>query len=95
MNKEKPKQNNYNYMKMLCSNLTRNQLIEDLTIKCEELYLTRKKYEKLEIENIRLNNIINKLEKWLKEEHENGYEVYYLMAIQDTLDKLKELKEDK
>lgn len=41
----------------------------------------------------RLNNIINELEKWLKKEHENGYEVYYLMAIQDVLDKLKALKE--
>ena len=40
-------------------------------------------------------NIINELEKWLKKEHENGYEVYYLMAIQDILDKLKELKENK
>ena len=28
-------------------------------------------------------NIITELEKWLKKEHENGYEVYYLMAIQD------------
>lgn len=43
-------------------------------------------------ENNRLNNIINELEKWLKKEHENGYEVYYLMAIQDILNKLKELK---
>ena len=43
----------------------------------------------------RLNNIIDELEKWLKKEHENGYEVYYLMAIQDILDKLKELKENK
>lgn len=40
------------------------------------------------------DNIINELEKWLKKEHENGYEVYYLMAIQDILDKLKELKEN-
>ena len=39
-------------------------------------------------------NIINELEKWLKKEHENGYEVYYLMAIQDILNKLKELKEE-
>lgn len=49
---------------------------------------------KLLDENNRLNNIIDELEKWLKKEHENGYEVYYLMAIQDILDKLKELKEE-
>lgn len=49
---------------------------------------------KLLDENNRLKNIIDELEKWLKKEHENGYEVYYLMAIQDILDKLKELKEN-
>ena len=49
---------------------------------------------KLLDENNRLNNIIDELEKWLKKEHENGYEVYYLMAIQDILDKLKALKEE-
>ena len=49
---------------------------------------------KLLDENNRLKNIIDELEKWLKKEHENGYEVYYLMAIQDILDKLKALKEE-
>ena len=58
-----------------------------------EFYLYQKLEEKdKEIE--RLNNIINQLDKWLKNEHENGYEVYYIMAIQDVLDKLKELKEE-
>ena len=43
---------------------------------------------------LKCENALNELEKWLKKEHENGYEVYYLMAIQDILDKLKALKEN-
>lgn len=44
---------------------------------------------------LKCENALNELEKWLKKEHENGYEVYYLMAMQDVLDKIKELKENK
>ena len=56
---------------------------------------TQKYVEEKDKEIQRLNNIIEELEKWLKNEHENGYEVYYIMAIQDILDKLKKLKEGK
>lgn len=49
----------YNYMKMLCSKLSRNQIIEDLAIKCEELYLARESILKKDKEIKRLNNIRN------------------------------------
>ena len=70
--------------------LAKEKTKEDYKRICLQLEYELYKKDK-EIE--RLNNIINELEKWLKNEHENGYEVYYIMAIQDILDKLKELKE--
>lgn len=39
----------------------------------------------------RLNNIINELEKWLNEEKEATF-YDYQFAIEDVLDKLRELK---
>lgn len=60
----------YNYMKMLCSKLSRNQIIEDLAIKCEELYLARESILKKDKEIERLNNIINELEQFMKMQQE-------------------------
>jgi hypothetical protein len=55
-------------------------------------------YEELEQEINRLNNIINKLEKWLKDNIEYGDDDYYdmkAMGVESALNKLKELKENK
>jgi molecular chaperone DnaK (HSP70) len=45
----------------------------------------------------RLNNIINELEKWLKDNIEYGDDDYYdmkAMGVESSLNKLKELKEN-
>ena len=67
-----------------------------------------KEYKKLKEENIRLNNIINELEEWLKykkealEEFDLGKRketgaFWYTTTgeIEELLDKIKELKENK
>lgn len=82
--------------------MTKDKQVEQLNKEYERIYNENCKLReehnitdiKLLDENNRLKNIIDELEKWLKKEHENGYEVYYLMAIQDILDKLKALKEE-
>ena len=50
----------------------------------------------------RLNNIINELEKWVKENNTNNRDIYgyemedtKVIYLDDFLDKLKELKENK
>lgn len=55
----------------------------------EELYK-----ENLEKENKRLNNIINELEKWLEYEIYCDFSNEMTKAYQDSLDKLKELRDD-
>ena len=47
--------------------------------------------DKQEKEIERLNNIINELERWLNEEKEATF-YDYQFAIEDVLDKLRELK---
>lgn len=56
-----------------------------------------KKYEEKEQEIDRLNNVINELEKWLKEDLKQVYRDagYRNNIINEVLDKLKELKEGK
>ena len=51
-------------------------------------------YSKVEID--RLNNIINKLEKWVKEDVKEEKPDLYFQVLRkiDILDKLKELKEN-
>lgn len=50
-------------------------------------------YSKEEID--RLNNIINKLEKWIKENNLGKYRTENVVDTDELLDKLQELKEDK
>ena len=54
-------------------------------------------YSKVEID--RLNNILDKLEKWLKDKEDLpcgcGITVDYLYAYENCLDKLKSLKENR
>lgn len=52
-------------------------------------------YDKAEDEIERLNNIINELERWLKEDLKNNYRDagYRHNLIIEVLDKLKELKD--
>lgn len=56
-----------------------------------------KKYEEKEQEIDRLNNVINELEKWLKEDLKQVYRDagYRNNIINEVLDKLEELKEKK
>lgn len=56
-----------------------------------ELYDVRDYITNLQKENKRLNNIINELEKWLIENKSGDISYSYL----HTLNKLKELKENK
>ena len=56
----------------------------------------------LQIENERLNNIIDELEKWSKENNVNYRDIYgyemedtKVIYLEDFIDKLKELKEGK
>lgn len=85
------KLNNYNLMKMLCSKLSRKQIIEDLSIKCEELYLARESILKKdnEIEKLKRNwkNLRNYLEK------ERDSEIFeYLTIYNCIIDKMNELE---
>ena len=58
----------------------------------------QQKVEQQEKEIDRLNNIINELEKWLKDKEDLscgcGITVDYLYAYENCLDKLKSLKEN-
>lgn len=60
------KLNNYNFMKMLCSKLSRKQIIEDLSIKCEELYLARESILKKDNEIEKLKGNWKNLREWLE-----------------------------
>ena len=71
----------------------RRLLREKCKQKDKEIERLNKLLDETRLSELHKEYIINELEKWLKKEHENGYEVYYLMAIQDILDKLTELKE--
>ena len=66
----------------------------DNKIYCPLCYY-KKLYKDTELERERLNNIINELEKWVKED-EICFETQYYMGrcvnFKDILDKLQELK---
>ena len=62
---------------------TEKEVLEEAE-KCEE-------YKK---ETDRLNNIINKLEKWIKENNLGKYRTENVVDTDELLDKLKELKEN-
>ena len=66
-------------------------LEERIKIINESINKTHQENKELNKELERLNNIINELEKWLKEEYE-GTIFDYHNAIEDVLDKLQELK---
>ena len=53
-------------MKMLCSKLSRKQIIEDLSIKCEELYLARESILKKDNEIEKLKGNWKNLREWLE-----------------------------
>lgn len=62
----------------------------------EEKYTPIQAIEMLQKENQQLKNIINELEKWLKDNIEYGDDDYYdmkAMGVESALNKLKELKE--
>lgn len=72
---------------------------EEFIGKLQMVYVGDKRASKEIIsEYDRLNNIINELEKWLKDKQDLtcgcGITVDYLYAYENCLDKLKELKEN-
>ena len=98
------KLNNYNLMEMLCSKLSRKQIIEDLSIKCEELYLARKSILKKDNEIEKLKGNWKILREWLENLIDNFQEdvstpiLHEQMAIRlvyeymENLDKMNELE---
>ena len=70
--------------------------IDDLILDYTLLYeFYKERTRKLRKENKRLNNIINELEKWVKEDKEyamNNFECGRCFNMFDILNKLKELK---
>lgn len=58
----------------------------------EQEYETIKTIEKQEEEIQRLNNIIEELEKWIKENDLGQYRTENVVDVDELLDKLKELK---
>lgn len=98
------KKENYEYLEMLFLKRTKEEVLEQLTLKCEELLNLRNAYEKLTIEDMKKANIINELEKHCetmlnifekmseeqKQEQLDKYKIY-----DNFLRKIKELKENK
>ena len=66
------KLNNYNFMKMLCSKLSRKQIIEDLSIKCEELYLARESILKKDNEIEKLKGNWNSLRECIETDNKRA-----------------------
>ena len=85
--------------------LARISLLEKENQRLKEEYImlqnASEEYEdKLLKENQRLNNVLNKLEKWLEEERDYYFENHYYSdfnaygsKLDDVLDKIHELKE--
>lgn len=75
-----------------CGKSYTQSLLDEKDKKIKDL---QKKVEQLEKENKELNNIINELERWLKEDLKNNYRDagYRHNLIIEVLDKLKELKD--
>ena len=85
------KLNNYNLMKMLCSKLSRKQIIEDLSIKCEELYLAREGILKKDNEIEKLKGNWKNLKNYLEKERDS--EIFeYLTIYNCILEYMNELE---
>lgn len=65
----------------------------DETIYCPLCYF-KELYRRTKIERDRLNNIIEELEKWIKENNLGEYRTENVVDTDELLDKLKELKEN-
>ena len=59
----KPKEVNYNYLKLLFEKKDKEEVIKSYVYKCEQLEKLYKSYEEKEIEVMKKDNIINELEK--------------------------------
>lgn len=97
----KPKEVNYNYLKLLFEKKDKEEVIKSYVYKCEQLEKLYKSYEEKEIEVRRKDNIINELEKWCNEcidyniiSRKNGYTTISDEFFEIVLDKLKALKEN-
>lgn len=103
----KPKEVNYNYLKLLFEKEDKEEVIKSYVYKCEQLERLYKSYEEKEIEVMKKDNIINELEKYHIESMKNlkNTEDFKYVGVNHikilyeehkrTLDKLKELKEGK
>jgi molecular chaperone DnaK (HSP70) len=77
------------YGDLTLENIELKQEIERLNKELEKYKYTADELNEIE----RLNNIINELEKWLAKEYISGnYEELYRIGLQDSYDKLQELK---
>lgn len=64
----KPKEVNYNYLKLLFEKKDKEEVIKSYVYKCEQLEKLYKSYEEKEIEVMKKDNIIDELEKYFEEE---------------------------
>ena len=76
----------YDYLEMQYSKMTKKDVLEALTYKCEELERLHKCYDEKDSELIKKDNIINELEKWLKVHLD---EEFYWFKMYDKLQELK------
>lgn len=58
--------NNYDFMEMQCSKLSREEIIEALTSKCEEYERLFNNYEKKDLEIERLHSIIKEVREYIE-----------------------------
>lgn len=91
----KPKEVNYNYLKLLFEKKDKEEVIKSYVYKCEQLEKLYKSYEEKEIEVMKKDNIINELEKWLETEIKFQKIIDKDYELRKALLKLKELKEGK
>lgn len=94
----KPKQWDQKYIETLFSKSSKEEVLKAYTYKCEQLEKLHEEYNKKEIEAMKTNNIVNELEKWLKEykiqckKYDSNSTIDIINCI---LNKLKKLKEGK
>lgn len=98
----KPKEVNYNYLKLLFEKKDKEEVIKSYVYKCEQLEKLYKSYEEKEIEVMKKDNIINELEAMFDGDldgfftiNEKGSCNEIIEVIQNYKNKLKELKEGK
>ena len=103
----KPKEVNYNYLKLLFEKKDKEEVIKSYVYKCEQLEKLYKSYEEKEIEVMKKDNIIDELEKCLDKNIELNYYKNGVRQYDKTLtegakmfrdyikEHLKELKEGK